>query len=153
SKDLTDAISAVKSGLSPGDQQRLDKTAFCIAKLGTANDPVKYAGVKENDMLFSGSLLKIAALYASFELCACLNKLAPTVAWDWKPFFAAVRSAIPRIPEHESDGKMPSKEREMKVDDVLRITNTTDAGVLTFDLKPEHRADLEDIFIKQLDLK
>jgi hypothetical protein len=149
SKDLSDAIAAVKGGLSRSNQQRLDKVAFCIAKLGTGHNPVEYAGVKEMDMLFSGSLVKVALLYASFELRARLNKLAPSVAWDWKPFFAAVKSAIPWIPDHEADGK-PSREMEMKIDDVVRIINTTDAGVLSYDLRPEHRADLEAIFADQL---
>src|SRR5262249_22753737 len=86
----------------------------------------------------------------SFELRARLNKLAPTVAWDWKPFFAAVRSAIPWIPASEAGGK-PSRGMEMKIDEVVRIINTTDAGVLSYDLRPEHRADLEAIFSNQLD--
>jgi hypothetical protein len=150
SKDLTDAIVAVKGGLSRPDQARLEKVAFCIAKLGTNHNPVEYAGVKENDMLFSGSLVKVALLYASFELRARLNKLGPTVAWDWKPFFAAVKSVIPWIPDHESDGKTTSREKEMKIDEILMITNTTNAGVFSYDLRPEHRADLEAIFAHQL---
>src|SRR5262245_54876459 len=89
-KDLTDAIRGVKRTLSLKDQQRLEKVAFAIAKLGTGGNPVRYAGEKENQMLFSASLLKVALLYASFELRARLNKLAPTVVWDWKPFFASV---------------------------------------------------------------
>jgi hypothetical protein len=150
SKDLTDAIAAVKAGLSAADQRRLDRVAFCIAKLGTDHNPVEYAGLRENQMLFSASLAKVSLLYASFELRARLNKLGPTVAWDWNPFYAEVRSAIPWIPEHEADGRTPSKEREMKINEVLAITHTSDAGVLTFDLRPEHRADLQSIFADQL---
>jgi len=77
-KDLTDAIAAVKKTLSLKNQQRLEKVAFTIAKLGTGENPVKYAGVKMNDMFFSASLLKATLLYASFELVSRVNELAPS---------------------------------------------------------------------------
>jgi beta-lactamase class A len=80
--DLTDAIRGVKRTLSQEDRKRLAKVAFAIAKLGTGGNHVRYAGEKENHMFFSASLLKVALLYASFELRARLNKLAPTVVWD-----------------------------------------------------------------------
>jgi peptidoglycan hydrolase-like protein with peptidoglycan-binding domain len=140
-KDLTDAIRAVKRTLSLKDQQRLEKVAFAIAKLGTGENPVKYAGVKENGMFFSASLLKVTLLYASFELRFRLNKLAPNIVWDWKPFFASVASATPSIP----DGAW----KKMKIDEILRITATSDSGVLRFDLTKQHRADLNAIFANQ----
>jgi|SRR5882724_782118 len=141
-KDLTDAIRAVKRTLSLKDQQRLEKVAFTIAKLGTGENPVKYAGEKEKDMLFSASLLKVTLLYASFELRSRLNKLAPSIAWDWKPFRAAVASAVPSIPA--------GPWREMNIYGLLAITATSDSGVLSFDLQPKHRADLTSIFSDQL---
>jgi hypothetical protein len=68
SKDLTDAIAAVKGTLNQQDKQRLDRVSFVIAKLGIGNNPVEYAGIKENDMFTAGSLLKVSLLYTSFEL-------------------------------------------------------------------------------------
>jgi hypothetical protein len=141
SKDLTDAIAAVKATLSQQDKQRLDRVSFAIAKLGTGNNPVEYAGVKENDMFTAGSLLKISLLYTSFELPSRLNKLAPTVAWNWEPFYSSVMSAVPSIPD--------GKEKKMKVNEVVRITGTSDTGVLSFDLSQQHLSDLERIFMDQ----
>jgi hypothetical protein len=141
-KDLTDAIRTVKRTLSLKDQQRLAKVAFAIAKLGTGANPVPYAGVKENDMFFSASLLKVTLLYASFELRYRLNKLKPTIVWDWKPFFASVASAVPSIP----DGPW----KKMKIDEILRITSTSASGVLRFDFTKQHHADLNAIFANQL---
>jgi hypothetical protein len=92
-------------------------------------------------MLFSGSLLKVALLYASFELRARLNKLGLTVASDWTPFLTAVRSAVPWI----TDGE----EREMKISEAMAF-NTSDSGAITFDLRENHRADLEAVFEHQL---
>ena len=142
-KDLTDAIRAVKITwrLSRKDQQRLDKVAFAIAKLGTGENPVKYAGVQEKHMFFSASLLKVALLYASFELRSRLNKLAPTILWDWRPFFASVASAIPSIP----DGDW----KKMKINEIM-ISAASDSGVFSFDLRRRHRADLNAIFADQL---
>jgi hypothetical protein len=141
-KDLTNAIGAVKRTLNVKDQQRLANVAFTIAKLGTRENPVKYAGEKEDHMLFSASLLKVSLLYASFELRSRLNKLAPSIAWDWKPFRASVAAAIPSI----SDGPW----KQMKIYELLAITATSDSGVLSFDLQRQHRADLKAIFADQL---
>jgi hypothetical protein len=91
-------------------------------------------------MFFSASLLKIALLYASFELCTRVNKLAPTIVWDWKPFFASVESAIPSIPN--------GNWRRMKLDEILRNT-ASDAGVLRFGFTRQHCADLRAIFADQ----
>jgi hypothetical protein len=144
-KDLTDAIQKVRDdpNLTPANQQRLnlDQLAIVIAKLGTDHNPVEYAGVKHDQMFFSGSLLKVALLYASYELRARLNALAPTVAWDWNPFFSAVRSAVPLIAN--------GQEREMNIDEILRITATTDAGVLSFDFTNDHLKDLKTIVSDQ----
>jgi hypothetical protein len=137
-QDLTAAIRDVKKTLSAKDQQRLDKVAFTIARLGTGTDPVKYAGEKENLMFFSASLLKVSLLYATFELRSRLNKLAPTVLWDWKPFYAAVAAAVPSI----SNGAW----NKINISETLRISASTAAGVLTYDIRPRHLVDLEAIF-------
>jgi hypothetical protein len=140
-KNLTDAIDNLKRTLSLTDQRRLESVAFTIARLGTRENPVKYAGVNENEMFFSASLLKLTLIYASFELRSRLNKLAPTIAWDWKPFHAAVASAVPSIPV--------GPWQKMKINELLAITATSDAGVLSFDLKREHRSDLAAIVADQ----
>ena len=133
-KNLTDAIGNLKKTLSVNDARRLESVAFTIARLDRRENPVRYAGVNENEMFFSASLLKLSLIYASFELRSRLNKLAPTVAWDWKPFYASVASSVPSIPV--------GPWQKMKVNDLLAITATSDAGVLSFDLKREHRSDL-----------
>jgi hypothetical protein len=149
-KDLTDAIRDVKRTLSPTDQQRLEKVAFAIAKLGTGDNPVKYAGVKENDMLFSASLLKVTLLYASFELVSRVNKLAPSfpggsprdfLANVQKAFGPSIASAIPWIPNGEW--------RKVKFDAALTPTRGV-SGIYTVKLSPVHRANLETIVANQL---
>lgn len=149
-KDLTDAIAAVKRTLSLKDRQRLDRVAFAIAKLGTGENPVKYAGVKENAMFFSASLLKVTLLYASFELVSRVNKLAtsfpggsPTNFFDnvKKAFGTSIASAIPWIPNGER--------RKVKFREALTPT-LGGSGVYTVKLSTQHRADLERIFADQL---
>jgi hypothetical protein len=54
---------------------QLDDMALVIARL-TPSGVMGYAGVHENDMFFSASLLKMAMVYASFELEAQVNQLA-----------------------------------------------------------------------------
>jgi hypothetical protein len=50
-------------------------------------------------------------------------------------------SAVPSIPD--------GKEIKMKVNEVVRITGTSDTGVLSFDLSQQHLSDLERIFMDQ----
>lgn len=149
-KDLTDAIAAVRGTLSLRDRRRLDKVAFAIAKLGTGENPVKYAGVKENDMFFSASLLKVTLLYASFELVSRVNKLAPSFpggrprdffAKVQKAFGTSIASAVPWIPHGEW--------RKVKFEAALTATQDA-SGAWTVKLSRQHRADLEAIFARQL---
>jgi hypothetical protein len=95
-------------------------------------------------MFFSASLLKVALLYASFELRSRINKLAPTILSDeeWKTLLNTVASATPSIPA--------GPWQKMKITEVLVVTEIRDTGVLKFDFRQKHRADLNAIFADQL---
>ena len=146
-KDLTDAIRAVKTTLSPKNQQRLEKVAFVIAKLGTGEDPVRFAGVKMNDMYFSASLLKVTLLYASFELMSRVNELGPRFLPGGSPeafldnvrlaFGPSITSAVPSIPAGEW--------RNVKFGATL-VPKRRGSGVYTVELDT---TDLKDIFADQ----
>ena len=150
-KDLTDAIQAVKKTLKLKDQQRLEKVAFTIAKLGTGEDPVKYAGVKMNDMFFSASLLKLTLLYASFELVSRVNNLAPSFLPGGSPtaflanvqhvFGPSIASAVPSIPDGEW--------RKVKFDATL-VPTRGGSGVYKVKLSSQHLSDLNAIVANQL---
>jgi hypothetical protein len=148
-KDLTDAIASVRAGLGAADQKRLDRVAFAIARLDTAKSPLEFAGVKADEMFFSASLLKVAILFASFELRAQVNRVAGAVtatgakdlfAKVKKEFDAAVAAAIPAIKAGEW--------RRARFDQALAATAGS-GGALTVDLGRQHRKDLESIFINQ----
>jgi len=55
----------------------------------------------------------------------------------------AQKSKLPR-------SKLPEYQKKMKINEILMITPTSDSGVLSFDLKKQHRADLNAIFADQL---
>ena len=143
SKDLVEALAEVKMLLDPPGHARLGNVAFAIAKLGTGNNPVEFAGLRAGDMHFSGSLLKLTLLYASFQLAARVNVLAPTIAAnDAAAFFAEVdrafsariAAAVPSIP--------PGEWRKVRFKEVLAATRGAD-GTFTVALGASHRADLE----------
>jgi hypothetical protein len=70
---LTDAIAAVgAAGL--GTSQKVAFSILCFA----TNGHHRYAGVGDNTMHYSGSLLKVAAMYAAHELLAAANRLPQT---------------------------------------------------------------------------
>ena len=145
-KTLNDAIGT----LSAPDRKQVEQVAFAIAKLGSTTDRVDYAGHKENEMSFSASLLKVALLYASFELVARVNKLAPTLtATSPADFFSKVsgsfaqevRSSVPFIP--------PGDWREVKFAEVLAATEDAPGKYSVRMRKTPHRDDLVDIFARQ----
>jgi hypothetical protein len=69
---LTDSITATAGMLGSGQ-----KVAFSILCL-TTNGHHRYAGVDDNTMHYSASLLKVAAMYAAHELLAAATRLART---------------------------------------------------------------------------
>lgn len=67
---LTDAITAVGSAL--GQNQKVAWSILCF----TTNGSWRYAGIDDDRMHYSGSLLKAAAMYAAHELLAAAQRLA-----------------------------------------------------------------------------
>jgi hypothetical protein len=144
------AIDAVKATLGDADKTRLDKVAFAIAKLGTNENPVLYAGVKDMDTLFTASLVKIALLYASFELVARTNVLAPTIqANDPNDFFrqvklawdAPIAAAVPAI----TSGAW----QKVSFDQALVATGQGNKRFKVA-IHPQQRTDLDTFFSNQL---
>lgn len=121
---------------------------FIVVKL-TPSGNMDYAGVRETDMYFSGSLLKVALLYASFELVARVNKLAPLItAGSVRDFFVKVNqdfepkiaNAVPKI--------TPGPWRKVQFDKALMAT-TDASGTFRVTMSPRHDQDLRSIFLDQ----
>ncbi|MDB5752850.1 MAG: hypothetical protein JWP65_3271 [Ramlibacter sp.] len=103
---LAAAIATVRGTLGAANQGRLDQAALIVVKLTPAG-AMDYAGVRETQMFFSASLLKVVLLYASFELVAQVNALAPALTASSVPgfldrvrreFSAAIERSVRRIP-------------------------------------------------------
>lgn len=75
---LSTALATVRATLDAPNRDRLDKAALMVLKLTPAGT-MDYASVHETEMFFSASLLKVVLLYASFELVAQVNALAPVL--------------------------------------------------------------------------
>jgi hypothetical protein len=145
---LTTAMQTVRATLSDANKERLDNVSIIVVKL-TPSGNMDYAGVRETDMYFSGSLLKVALLYASFELVARVNKLAPRItAGSASDFFVKVNQdfeskiakAVPKIPS--------GAWRKVQFDKAL--TATADAsGTFRVTMSPRHDQDLRSIFLNQ----
>jgi phosphatidylserine/phosphatidylglycerophosphate/cardiolipin synthase-like enzyme len=145
-QDLLNAIAAVKATLSTADQRRLDQVAFAIAKLGTGNNPVEYAGLHEDAMFFTGSLAKIALLPASFELLFRVQQQGvSSSAIDPKAFLADVHKSFDSTIRASISWLPPGDWRETKIEDVVTATKNASGG---FDvvMNAVHRRELERIF-------
>ncbi|MEO8880073.1 MAG: hypothetical protein ABI446_06705 [Gemmatimonadaceae bacterium] len=71
-----------------------------------------YAGFRDDDMDFSGSLLKVAVLYAAFELRAAANRLAAEIELTpGDDLFAALRAAFGNSIEAVSLTRLQGKPR------------------------------------------
>jgi hypothetical protein len=150
---LATAIASVSSTLSDPAKKQLGEVAFAIAKLGTGGARVEYAGVRETEMYFSASLLKVALLYASFELVARVNKLAPFVKPGTGPdpvkdFFTGVAHNLHKEIASRVDFIPAGKWQEVAYAEVLTATRGT-SGTYSVALRKDHREDLERIFSHQ----
>ena len=110
---------------------------------------MEYAGVREHDMLFSGSMLKLTLLYASFELVERVNALAPHItAGSAADFFDKVKAdfdprivnAVPKI--------TPGPWRQASYDKALSATANA-SGTFTVKMSPVHDQELRSIFNNQ----
>jgi hypothetical protein len=145
---LTAAMQTVRGTLSATNQASLDNVSIIVAKLSPSG-MLDYAGVRETDMYFSGSLLKVSLLYASFELVARVNKVAPLItAGNANDFFVKVTqafeskiaSAVPKI--------TAGPWRKVQFDKAL--TATADAsGKFTVAMSQQHDQHLRSIFADQ----
>lgn len=145
---LRDALSTRRLALSDDDGSRLDGVALLIARL-TPSGAMPYAGVNETRMYFSASLLKLVLLYASFELQAQVNQLAPVLTAPTaasfldrvrREFGAAIERSVPRI--------APGTWRTVRFGEIL---TATPAGPQQFrvSLSTNHLDDLRQIVANQ----
>src|SRR5215813_1912520 len=91
------AIAAVKADPAYGALSNVDALPIIIVALN--DDGTRpFAGAHVSDMFYSGSLLKIAAMYAAFQLRHSVNAFAltldPAKITDQKAFFRAVHNAF-----------------------------------------------------------
>jgi hypothetical protein len=145
---LATALQSVRGTLSADNKTRLDNAPIFVAKL-TASGDMDYAGVKENDMYFTASLIKVALLYTSFELVARVNALAPLVtAGSEKDFLIKVNqdfepkiaNAVPQV--------TPGPWRKTSFDTALAATADA-SGVFRVTMSARHDQDLRSIFSNQ----
>jgi hypothetical protein len=145
---LATAMQTVRGTLSTANKKRLDNVCIIVCKLTPSGD-MDYAGVRETEMFFSGSLLKVALLYASFELVARVNTLAPLItAGSAKDFFGKVgqvfdpkiANAVPKI--------TPGPWRKVQFDGAL-VATADASGAFRVTMSPLHDQDLRSIFLDQ----
>jgi len=145
---LATALAAVRGTLDAAKADMLDKAAILVAKL-TPNGPMDYAGVNETKMYFSASLLKAVLLYASFELVAQVNALAPTItAPTARRFFDAVEREFNSTIERSVRRIKPGAWRHTSFRQALTAvsTGTNQWRVRMSDL---HERELREIFADQ----
>jgi|GEM_PF-1938540 len=146
---LTAALSTVRGTLTTSAKKaQLDKIALIILKL-TPSGAIDYAGVRETEMFFSASLLKVSLLYASFELVARVNELAASITAATpaefldkvkRDFSPKIESAVPRI--------KPGAWRKVSFDQALTAT-ASGPNQFRVALSAKHDADLRKIFSDQ----
>ena len=145
---LATAMQTVRGTLSDANKTRLDNVSIIVVKL-TPSGNIDYAGVRETDMFFSASLLKVSLLYASFELVARVNELAKGItAGSAKDFFVKVNqdfdpkiaNAVPKI--------TPGPWRKVQFNGALAATADA-SGKFQVTMSPRHDQDLRSIFNNQ----
>lgn len=142
---LAAAIAAVRATLAPDNQTRLDGAALLVARL-TPVGPMDYAGVREAEMFFSASLLKVVLLYTSFELAAQVNALAAAIpASSARQFLAGVQRVFGPAIERSVRRIASGEWRKVKFSEMLTAT-ASGSGQFSVALSTAHRDDLAEIF-------
>jgi hypothetical protein len=98
------AVNATQQALSSAGAPNVNNLALIVVALtgyeGTLNHP--WAGLREQEEHFSGSLIKIAAMYAAFDLRASADQLATQSGLTtWPQIETALKSSFnPEIDTH-----------------------------------------------------
>ena len=98
------ALSTARGALSLAGKPNMNNLAMIVVALtgfaGSNNHP--WAGLREREMHYSGSLLKIAAMYAAFDLRASADQLASQGGLTaWPQLEAALKATFdPQINAH-----------------------------------------------------
>jgi hypothetical protein len=145
---LASALSTVRATLDAGNQDRLDKAALIVLRL-TPSGTMDYAGVRETEMFFSASLLKVVLLYASFELAAQVNALAPSLTATSAPkFLDRVRREFAATIERSVRRIRPGAWRKVSFGEAL-TASPAGANQFRVQLSAAHLNDLRSIFVDQ----
>lgn len=145
---LASALATVRATLDAANQDRLDKAALIVLKL-TPSGTMDYAGVHETDMFFSASLLKVVLLYASFELVAQVNALAPALTATSAPkFLDRVRREFSATIERSVRRIGPGVWRTLSFSQALTAT-PAGANQFRVALHPTHETHVGKIFSEQ----
>ena len=145
---LTAALTAARAPLDAAQADMLDKAAIIVARI-TPNGPMDYAGVNEDKMYFSASLLKSVMLYASFELVAQVNALAPTIsAPTARKFFDAVEREFSTTIERSVRRIKPGAWRSTSFRQAL-TAQSAGANQWRVVMSEVHDRELREIFINQ----
>jgi hypothetical protein len=145
---LNAAIQSVRQTLSAPNKASIDKVPIIVMRLTPSGD-MDFAGVKEDEMYFSGSLLKVALLFASFALVARVNEVTPDIsATSAADLFAQLEQAMgteisAAVPQITAGPWQRVKWAEA-------LTATSDAsGQFSVTMSARHEQDLRSIFSNQ----
>lgn len=139
-KFYKEAVDAGNLGAQPaGDSDEklhVPISLFAHAKTGSAHH---YAGVHDEEMHFSASLLKVAAMYAAFSLRAEARKLAATPGGfaNATAFFTALKqkfNSADAVPKIRNAG--PAVGLEPRYADIISVTGFGGGGTLTVEFAP-----------------
>jgi hypothetical protein len=146
--ELTAAIATVRSTLSAPNQKSLDQVPIIVVKLSPSGD-MDFAGVREDEMYFSGSLLKVSLLFASFALVARVNEVAPGIsATNANDFFSQLEQAMGADIAASVPQIKPGVWQQVKWGEAL-IATPDASGEFSVTMSPRHEQDLRSIFANQ----
>jgi hypothetical protein len=131
--------------LDPATQALFDKVSIIVVKL-TPSGTMDYAGVREGEMFYTASLIKVALLYASFELVARVNTLAPSItATSANDFFAKVNQDFDPKIANAVPAITPGPWRKVKFAQALAATAQA-PGEFRVTMHQTHDRELRKIF-------
>lgn len=153
---LQQALDNARNALAQPLRGRIEKVAITLVDLSVA--PAAWAGQHDDDFDFSGSLLKVAAVYAALELRAAARRLARATGITAKPalvsrlkteFDPQIKAALPKALRNHPKlvARGPTAGQAALLPDYEKVLTVTGAGKV--DLEDELNKRLKHLFVDQ----
>lgn len=146
---LQTAFNSAVAALTSAQKSTFNRVAMTIVAVDDGASTHAAAGIRQDEVHYSGSLLKVAVMYASFELLASVQRLADVLkVKDKDDVFAKVKKAFKApiesaVATFTSSAQFTDEHRLPKYEVMFQTTPSEKGDWLTFAFRKSYEQELE----------